>query len=243
MFRTKSASAMSSTRTNSSSSNCLPIACTHSSCSGEVAVPQIAYFRTAPSLSGSAEKVALARHQEVAPTAVPTRVEAPDDCGRDAVRLAHDELGRARYLVGNGDLRGVQLVPCRIELAGEIDEGRDPGHPERYIRRPAAPGAAERVGDDDADRDARVLADRDAKPVGRGIRVERQKDERVGPSRVRSVDTRGGADEPVARLGDDERRSHAQHLARLPQDHLEAPRVGIAGKLACAFRGLDRLEL
>ena len=46
MLRTKSASATSSTCTKSSSSNCPPIARTHCSCSGEVAVPQIAYFRT-----------------------------------------------------------------------------------------------------------------------------------------------------------------------------------------------------
>ena len=53
MLRTKSASAWSSTRTNPSASNALPTERTHASWLGEVAVPQIAYFRIAASVTRS----------------------------------------------------------------------------------------------------------------------------------------------------------------------------------------------
>ena len=61
-----------------------------------------------------------------------------------------------------------------------------------------------------------------------GVRIDRQQDERVRPLRVRRVDTGRGADEAVTRLGDDERRSGSHDLARLSEDHLEPPRIGVA---------------
>ena len=47
----------------------------------------------------------------------------------------------------------------------------------------------------------------------------------------------------MARLGDDERRARAQDLTRLPEYHLDAPRIGVAGELARTLGRLDAGEL
>src|SRR5262245_59105016 len=107
MLRPKSASAMSSTYAHASDSNCFPLSRTHASCSGEVAVPQIAYVRTGRvylRATASPEEVALARHEQVAPTAASRDPQTAHDCRRDAVGLAHDELRGAGDLVRDRDL-------------------------------------------------------------------------------------------------------------------------------------------
>src|SRR5262245_36551127 len=112
MLRTKSASAMSSTYPNSSDSNCLPMSRTHASCSGEVAVPQIAYVRTGRvylRATASTEEVTLTRHEQLAAAAASLDAHAAHDDRRDAVGLAHDELCGAGDLVRDCDLGRVQL--------------------------------------------------------------------------------------------------------------------------------------
>src|SRR5262245_25573997 len=106
MLRTKSASAMSSTRSNSSRSNSCPTARTHSSCAGDVGVPQIAYVRMAQLYRGRgrtplsaparalAEEIALARHHELDATALPPHVDAAHAGGGDPGCLAEHELRR-----------------------------------------------------------------------------------------------------------------------------------------------------
>ena len=178
------------------------------------------------------------------PRPSPRSAQSADDRGRNAVGLAHDELRRAGDLVGDGDLRRVQLVAGGVPLAVEVDERRDAGDAERDVGRAASPGAPERVGDDHADLGAGELADRgraDAAAEASGI--EREQDERVRPLRVRGVDAGRRADEPVPRLGDDERRARADDLARLAQDHLETTRIGVAGELARPLRRLDVREV
>ena len=72
-----------------------------------------------------------------------------------------------------------------------------------------------------------------------GVGVQREQDERVRALGVRGVDTRGGAHEPVLRLGDDERRTCTEDGAALSQDHLDSPRVPVSRELACASRRFD----
>ena len=43
----------------------------------------------------------------------------------------------------------------------------------------------------------------------------------------------------MPRLGDDERRARAQDLTRLPEYHLDAPRIGVAGELSSTLGWLD----
>ena len=48
---------------------------------------------------------------------------------------------------------------------------------------------------------------------------------------------------PWRRLGDHERRAGSDDLARLAENHLDAPRIGVTGELACAIGRLDPGEL
>ena len=47
----------------------------------------------------------------------------------------------------------------------------------------------------------------------------------------------------MARLGDHEWRAGSDDLARFAEDHLDAPRIGVTGELACAIGRLDPGEL
>ena len=88
----------------------------------------------------------------------PASVEPADDRGRDAARLAEHELGRAGELVGDRDLRRVQLVAGRVARAAQVEQRRMPGDADRDVGRPLPPRAAERVADDHADVAAGQLA-------------------------------------------------------------------------------------
>src|SRR6476659_557673 len=243
MLSTKSASAMSSTRTKPSTSNCSPTARTHSSCAGEVAVPQMAYLRTARVYPPLAEEVPFERHDKVAPAAFAFEPEAADDCCRDAVGLPHYELRRSGDLVRDRDLRGMQLVAARVELAVEIEDRRGPGDSERDIGGSEAPGPAERVGNDDTDIDAGQLADPRPESCSRGVGIDREENQRVRSFRVRGVDAGRGAHEPVPRLRDDEGRARAHDLACFGHADLDAPRVGVTRELACALGYFDAREV
>ena len=76
---------------------------------------------------GLPEEISLARHDELLRRAVAASVDAADDRGGDAARLAHHELGRARDLVGHRDLGLVELATARVVLPAEIANGCEPG--------------------------------------------------------------------------------------------------------------------
>ena len=77
-------------------------------------------------------------------------------------------------------------------------------------------------------------------PGRRGVRVEREQDDRLRLRRVRGVDARRAADEAVARARDDERRPDANELDGLVEDDLDPARVGlVARELARLLRRLD----
>ena len=240
MFRTKSASAMSSTRTNSSASNCLPIACTHASCSGEVAVPQIAYFRTGRVYPGQRNRSRSRGIRRSLPRPSPRSLDATHDRGGDAVRLAHDELRCARDLVRDGDLRCVQLVAGRVAAGREIDERRDPATPSATSvvpRRQARPNESETITPTSTPVCSRMAArsrsadasgssgSKTSVPGPRALDASTPADAQTKPWRV-SVMTSGGRD--------------ADDFARFPEDYLEPAGVDVAGELACALRRLDR---
>src|SRR5713101_9771285 len=74
----------------------------------------------------SAKEVALGRQNELPSRSVaPWRVAA--DHGRgDALRLAHDQLGRSRELVGDRDLGRAELVAGGVTGSAQIEERRHP---------------------------------------------------------------------------------------------------------------------
>ena len=117
-----------------------------------------------------------------------------------------------------------------------------PADPERHVGRPLTERPAERVAHDHADVAAEALAQPVTDGGRRGIGVERQEHERALPLRVRRVDPGRGADEAVARLGDDQRRPDADDLDALPQDRLDVARVAVVGELEGARGRLDLVQ-
>ena len=77
----------------------------------------------------SSERGRARRDDDVVAGARPAHVDAADDRGRDPVRLPEDELRGARELVGDGDLRGLELVADAVADASEVEERRDPAAP------------------------------------------------------------------------------------------------------------------
>ena len=166
--------------------------------------PHVERAHRAPQLddvdSGDREQVFLRRPDQRA-RAVLTRdaFEPAHDRDRDAVGLAHDELGGAGDFVGDRDDRRFQLHAERVLLAPVIAHGFDACDPERDVRLPDTPRAAEGVRDDHAD----VPSQSRAQPLGRAVGVERQQREAAGLN-VRRVDACVRAHEAVARLRNDD---------------------------------------
>ena len=169
-------------------------------------------------------------------------VEATYHCGRHAAHLPHHELGRARELVGDGDLRRVQLVAGPVADTAEVEQRGQARDAERDIGRPLPERAAEGVADDHAHVAAGPLANRVAQPCRRRVGIERQQDECAVAPGVRGIDAGRGADEAVARLGDDQRRSHADDVSALLQDPLDVARVAVVGELERPRRRLDVVQ-
>ena len=177
----------------------------------------------------------------------PPTVEAAEDGDRNAVELAHDELRGGGDLVRDRDHRRVELVAGRVAFADVLADDGDAGGAERDVGGAAAPGTAERVGDDHADVAAGVRAQRLAQQGGGRVGIERQQHERAALRRVRRVDAGRRADEAVARLADDERRPHPDDALRLLQDRLDPARVRLVlrvggGDLARLLRRLVVVE-
>ena len=87
------------------------------------------------------------------------------------------------------------------------------------------------------------LTDAVADLLRRRIGIIREQDEHLRPGRIRRVDARGGADEAVLRLGDDERQPNAHDPCSLAEDHLDPARILlVAGDLPRPVRRLDAGE-
>ena len=96
---------------------------------------------------------------------------------RESLRAG--EVGGGRGLVGDGDHRRVQLAAARVGAPAPVVERREPGDADRDVALAVAPGAAERVGDDDRRRDAgQPRAARSARAEASGSLG--QQDERAG---------------------------------------------------------------
>src|SRR4051794_13779781 len=145
----------------------------------------------------SAEEVCLGGHDEVARGAAAGDRKAADDCDRDALDLAHRQLGGRRDLVGDRDQRRMELVAEGIVLPSQVAQHIDPGCADRDIDDPDAPGTAERVGDDDAELLSRSLLEPVAQPRSRRVGIFGQEDDGVRLGGVRGVDARRGTDEAV----------------------------------------------
>src|ERR1700722_10059876 len=94
----------------------------------------------------SSKQVQLRRTHELLPIAgrALEHVEAVHDHDGNTSRLAHQQLGGRRDLVGYGDDRRLEGHTEIIRTARVIDERRQPRHSERDIDQPHAPCPAKR---------------------------------------------------------------------------------------------------
>ncbi len=161
------------------------------------------------------------------PRREPGRVDAAHHRHGDRARLAHDELGRRRHLVGHAHLGRHQVSSHGVRGAPEVDHRGDARAADGHVDDALAPGPAEGVGDHD-----RHLAPRDgaqavADATGRAIRVLGEQG-RPPVLDVGQVDAGIGADEPVACLGDHEVAAAPQDAHGLRLDDAE-PVGGVVG--------------
>src|SRR3954447_25172793 len=168
-------------------------------------------------------------------------LEAADEDRRLARVLVADEVGRGRRFVGDRDPRRAQLAPGAVGPAAPVLERTQAGDPDRDLDLAVAPGAAERVGDHDGG----AAGERGARRGGARVGAARQQDERVRRRRVRGVDARVRAHEPVAGPGDDHAALGAHQLGRLVEDDLDVTRVlaPLGGELPRAVARLDAGEV
>ena len=136
----------------------------------------------------------------------------------------------------------MQLVADAVADAAEVAHRRQARDAERDLGRALAERPPERVADDHADVAARPLADRLPDPRSRGIGIEREQDERPLPLRVRGVDAGRRADVAVPRLGDDQRRPHADDVGALAEDPLDVTGIAVVGELERPLRRLDVVQ-
>ena len=94
--------------------------------------------RRARARGALAEEVALLGDRDVAPVPGPAEVDASDHRGGDPADLPHHELGGAGELVGDRDLRRVQLVAEAVADAAEVEQRRQARR--RRARRRSCPG-------------------------------------------------------------------------------------------------------
>ena len=128
MLRTKSASATSSTSAKPSASNAAPMLRTHASCSGDVAVPQIAYLRMAATLPRQEPGFLVAGGRALVPSQTPTHPGDPDGTGsrvpclcrfgaehsRVGTQTAEERRRRRRPVSGRGRARAASRARARI---------------------------------------------------------------------------------------------------------------------------------
>ncbi len=90
------------------------------------------------------------------------------DDDRHAVELAGDQVGRTGDLVGDGGSGHGEDIAVRVLDTLEREERRDAGGADRDVGLADTPGAANRVGDDDAEpQSGQLLETREDLPGGR----------------------------------------------------------------------------
>ena len=149
--------------------------------------------------------------------------------------LGADEVRGGRGLVGDRDPRGPQRAAVGVAAPAPVLERREPGQSDRDVALAVAPRAAEGVGDDDGGTPGQGGAQR----PGRGVGVSRQGHDDAVPGRVRGVDARVGAHEPVAGAADEDPVLGPDDLGRLVEHDLDLARVlaaEVRGELARARR-------
>ena len=181
------------------------------------------------------------------PLPSPVELEPAHDRSWHSIELAHDELGGAGDLVGTAISVACSSYPvesCRPLSDREADETPDtPSATSVVPRRKGRPKESLTMTPTST---SDTLANPLSRRRCRGRRPDREGAGSAcsGPLRVRLVDPRRGTDEPMARLGDDERRRPRAHdPTALLEDHLDAACVLRTGELARPGGRLNFVEM
>src|SRR5437879_11832202 len=103
------------------------------------------------------EEIELGRDGDVRSLPTTAHIETTHNRDGQAAELAGCELRCARDLVGDRDVRGLELVADRIMLTGELEHHLDAGGADRNVSRPVPPRPSERLGDHHTDVPPRAL--------------------------------------------------------------------------------------
>ena len=182
-------------------------------------------------ISGRGRARAASRARRRCPS--PRDVDAADDRGGHLARLAEHELCGAGDLVGDRDLRRLELAArARPSCPRRSRSGAIPATPSATSVVPcrqARPNESLTITPTSA---PGQLAQPVAQPARGGVRIDGSRTSVPVARRVRRVDAGRGADEAVPRLGDHERRPGADDLAALAEDHLDVARVAVRARRA-----------
>ena len=164
--------------------------------------------------------------------------------GRPGVLVA-DEVSRRRDLIGDRDLRRLELAAVAVGAPAPVVERREAGAADRDVGLAEAPRPAEAVGDDDRGPGAGGGLDLGAQPPGGGVGVLGEERDGVGRGDVGGVDPGVGADPSAVGLRDQDAELGADDPPALAQDELHHARVLVVlgGELARPLAGLHRRQL
>ena len=152
---------------------------------------------------------------------------AAHQCGRHPFQLAQHQVGGRRQLVGHRHLRGSQRVAGRIRLAVVAAQRLKAADPDGRAHDPVSQRPAHRVGHHHRQRHPTPPLQLRPQRPRRRVRVDRQQHHLVVARRVRTVDPGAGADEPVVRLGDQQRPAPPHDPPALAKYHLGQARVAV----------------
>ncbi len=111
-----------------------------------------------------------------------------------------------------------------VARATKIDKRRDARCADGYVNQTQAPGAAERVADDDGEAFAGLFAHRCGEAAGGAVGIFREQGDAITARDIRMVDACIGADETVMGFNDQDAVG-ANDAARLAKDYLDKARI------------------
>src|SRR6266700_4632515 len=150
----------------------------------------------------STEQIVLLPYQVARASPAWLILKSTHDANRCAIKLAADEASSASQFIGDGLGGGAQLISVRVALATIIQQRLHSSHSDCHFAQTLAPRTAERVGDDNRNRNAHCLLNPRLQAGCRTIRILRQKHCGFSAVNVRGIHAAVCTDEAVTGLGD-----------------------------------------
>lgn len=171
------------------------------------------------------KQIAFRRSNQVAPAPFPLRYRhALNNCDWHAVGFPHHKPASSRELIGQSNHRRSQCLPVRITLTPIIDQRSHSRDTQRDVDQALPPRAPKCIGNNDGQMYAKYPHELLLKRARGTIRILWQQRGSF-PWNVRNVHAGIGADEAMARLGNNHGALHPHDAARFPQHKLDDPRI------------------